>query len=176
MSEMLAGIEGMEDISFSSLPPLAASDALASPATLAVILDRHRRYALHRSLERSRSRADELRALVELYEERLVRVDCDPEDVEERCQRTSIVDGSSTLVAFPAFSRSQVLAMAMSGALIPAGITRHLILAGRAMRVNLPLKYLAGSESQEEVNSRLQEHLSTMQPRLYTEPTILFDS
>jgi hypothetical protein len=64
----------------------------------------------------------------------------------------------------------------MAGALIPAGITRHVILCGRALRVNLPLELLDGSRTLEEANALLQDHLSGLQPRVYQEPTILFDS
>jgi hypothetical protein len=64
----------------------------------------------------------------------------------------------------------------MGNALIPAGITRHIILSGRALRVNLPLEYLGGTQSAEEANGALQRHLRALAPRTYTEPTILFDS
>jgi hypothetical protein len=66
--------------------------------------------------------------------------------------------------------------MAMRGALIPAGITRHVIMGGRALRVNVPLEMLRGSESLEEARQALKRHLASLQPRLYREPTILYDS
>jgi ParB-like chromosome segregation protein Spo0J len=158
------------------LPPLAVADALADAATLAVLLGKHERFALTRVRDYEGSRVEQLRQLVDLYEERMVRVDCNADEVEEQAQRLSGEDESRVLIAFPRFSRSQVVSMAMGNALIPAGITRHIILCGRALRVNLPLEYLEGSHSAEKADRALQAHLSTLAPRTYTEPTILFDS
>lgn len=156
------------------LPPLAAADALRQSGTLAVVLDRHEQYAITRSSDSHASRADQLIRLVGAYEDRMVRVDCGAEDAEERAQS---LDGSAprALVAFPGFSRSQVVTMAMRSTLIPAGITRHVIQAGRALRVNLPLSVLS-MPLPEEANAALREHLHTLSPRRYREPTILFDS
>ena len=158
------------------VPPLGVTDALADAATLALLLGKRERFALSRVREHEGSRVDQLRQFVDLYEERMVRVDCNPDEVEERSQRLSGEDGSRVLIAFPRFSRSQVVSMAVGKALIPAGITRHIILCGRALRVNLPLDYLEDTQSTEAANLALQRHLSALAPRTYTEPTILFDS
>jgi hypothetical protein len=161
----------------SALPPLAAAEALDSATTLAVLLDRRDRYVLTRTADFESSRSEQLRRLVHLYEDSLVRIDCDRDAVEERANALGASGGEHrVLVAFPAFSRSQVVSLAMAGALIPAGITRHVILCGRALRVNLPLELLDGSRTLEEANALLQDHLSGLQPRVYQEPTILFDS
>jgi ParB-like chromosome segregation protein Spo0J len=158
------------------LPPLAVADTLADSATLALLLDRRERFALTRARGFEGSRVEQLRQFVGLYEERMDRVDCNADEVEARAQQLSRDDESRVLVAFPRFSRSQVVSMAMGNALIPAGITRHIILSGRALRVNLPLEYLGGTQSAEEANGALQRHLRALAPRRYTEPTILFDS
>jgi hypothetical protein len=122
------------------------------------------------------SPADQLRQLVDLYESQMERVDSGSENIEERAQLPG-PDGRDpkTLVGFPDISRWQVVTMAMRGALIPAGITRHVIRCGRALRVNVPLGML-DIEDLDQANAELRAHLSAMHPRLYREPTILFDS
>jgi hypothetical protein len=171
--EQAGRIAGVE---VETLPPLGVEDALAEHATLAVLLDRHERVVLVRRSVQSGSRADLLRRLVDIYEPTLVRVDCTPEETEERAHSFDpAAPEPRVLVAFPRFTRSQVVTTAMTGALIPAGITRHVILGGRALRVNVPLSMLDGA-SHAESQTRLEGHLATLQPRLYSEPTILYDS
>jgi hypothetical protein len=196
LTEILDGAAAISGVIVSTLSPLEVQDALAMPGTLAVLLDGRQRYVLTRDPSRSQdpqgtARADQLCHLVELYEDRMARVDCDPENVEERVRSVLASgpagdDAASVLVAFPRFSRSQVVVMAMESTLIPAGITRHVIQHGRALRVNLPLELLAGATTSgrpaastdglEGANRALQRHLSRLQPRFYREPTILYDS
>jgi hypothetical protein len=177
MAQLLSGAAQIPGVELSALPPLATADVLAAPSTLAVILDRKDRYAVVQSQDHETSRVQNLRSLVNLYKESLTRVDCQPEEVEERAQKLDFqTDETQVLVAFPPFSRSQVVAMAVGDNPIPAGITRHLILSGRALRVNLGLPLLAESLSLAEANGSLEQHLQGLQPRLYREPTVLFDS
>jgi hypothetical protein len=174
MAEQAAGIP---DIAVVPIAELGASDALATHNTVAVLLGKDRIAAVARMNEYPHSRAEQLRALVDIYEENMTRVDCDPTNIEElaqsMCEPTA--DGVS-LVAFPPITRSQVTTMALRGALIPAGITRHVIVSGRALRVNVPLEMLRGESSLEDARQALQRHLASLQPRLYREPTILYDS
>lgn len=170
-SRAIPGIEALE------LPPLEATGALSRSETLALLLAPETAYALQRRGQPQPSRAEQLCRLVDLYEPTLTRVDCDPEDVEAQARALGANAGRArSLVAFPSFSRSQVVTMALRGTLIPAGITRHVVLVGRALRVNLPLDVLEGRADLAIANERLQEHLRGLSPRLYREPTILFDS
>ncbi len=156
---------------------LGAADALASPSTVAVLLSTDRMAAVTRVEEYPHSRAEQLRALVDMYEHGMTRVDSDPASVEELAQ--SVCESSAgqvTLVSFPTITRSQVVTMALRNVLIPAGITRHVILEGRALRVNVPLEMLRDTRSLEDARTSLDRHLDTLQPRLYREPTILYDS
>jgi hypothetical protein len=173
--ELMESARKIAGVETTPLSVLEAPDALHEPSTLALLLERRRRCLLRRRPD-GPARADALRALVDLYESVMTRVDCDPDQIEERAHL--LCDGTAprTLIAFPPFTRSQVVTMALDGALIPAGITRHVILAGRALRVNLPLDVLRADASLEEARARLQQHLNTLQPRQYQEPTILFDS
>jgi hypothetical protein len=169
-SQSICGLE------MDPLSPLEASDALGQSTTLALLLARGTRFALRRRPDHALSRADQLCQLVNAYERHMTRIDCDPEQVEERAHSLSAQDDRPTLVAFPPFTRSQVVSMALQGALIPAGITRHVVLGGRALRVNVPLSMLSSDNSLGHANDALLEHLSTLQPRQYREPTILYDS
>lgn len=172
LSEIARGAEGIPGLRVQPLAPLEAPDALMSPTTLAVLLDSRSHLVLVR--EPGTSRVDQLRGLVDLFEPTMTRVDCRPDEVEE--QAHAYPAGTAALVAFPRFSRSQVVAMAMEGARIPAGITRHIILHGRALRVNLPLDLLGAGEQLAAANEALRTHVHALQPRYYREPTILFDS
>lgn len=162
--------------SLTRLSPLAAGDALRTAGTLAVLLGATEMVALSRTPGQEPSRADQLRQLVNSYEDRMTRVDCDADTVEERAAALTHGANPPSLVAFPPFSRSQVVTMAMRESLIPAGITRHVILGGRALRVNLPLDTLIEATTPENADAALRQHLQQLQPRLYRESTILFDS
>ena len=158
------------------LSPLAASDALRTAGTVAVLLGATEMFALSRSPGQEPSRAEQLRQFVDSYQDRMTRVDCDADTVEERAATLTDSPNPRALVAFPPFSRSQVVTMALRESLIPAGITRHVILGGRALRVNLPLDILIEASTREAADAALQQHLQSLQPRFYRESTILYDS
>ena len=85
----------------------------------------------------------------------------------------------TALVVFPHFEPDEVLELAMSGARLPAGITRHLI-RWRALRVNVPIERMADrGPSLDDKNAWLREWLTervtTRHVRFYEEPTVLFD-
>lgn len=175
MDEFLALIADVAGMRMVEIAPLGTVDALREPETIAVALEGRRRIALSGAFDRQSSRITYLRELIELYEDRLIRVDCDVECLEEQAHSlSSDASGSGTLIAFPPFSRSQVVSLALSGTRIPAGITRHIIHSGRALRVNVPLELLSGDEKQ--AGRALERHLGALQPRIYVEPTVLFDS
>jgi len=167
---ILDGARRIPDVSIERLAPLAAADAVHDQRTLAVLLDAHHRYVLLR--DSLGHHAEQLRALVGLYEGHMAREDCTPDGIEERAKA---LEPPSTLVAFPRFTRAQVVGLAIDQTPIPAGITRHTINDGRALRVNLPLEVLNGNDP-AAADEILQRHLRLLSPRIYREPTILFDS
>lgn len=175
LDAVLEGVRAIPDTEIETLSPLAAPDALGDRDVIAVILDRRRHVVLRRM--RDTEKHAQLRRFVDIYEDVLTRVDCDPENVEETAARiTGATGAAACLIAFPSFSRAQVVSLAIEGPLIPAGITRHVILRGRALRVNLPLDVLELPEGLEAANVALREHLAALTPRLYTDPTVLYDS
>jgi len=76
-------------------------------------------------------------------------------------------------LAFPTFSPQQVMTLADRGALMPAGLTRHVVYR-RKLNVNMPLSFLASS-TVVEANRKLQKFLQKRTVRLYEEPVIYFE-
>jgi len=99
------------------------------------------------------------------------RVECEADLLGARSREVA-----GSLVAFTGLSRRQVAAHATHGPPIPAGITRHILLNGRALRVNLPLATLDAKQTIDSANDALSEHPADLHPRFYREPTLLFDS
>lgn len=84
----------------------------------------------------------------------------------------------AAVMVFPRYTPDEIVQLAINGAKVPMGITRHII-PGRALRVNLPLDVLEGSQPLEEKNKWLDAWLAvkikTRQVRYYQEPVFLFD-
>jgi len=86
---------------------------------------------------------------------------------------------AEALVVFPRFVPAEVLELAATGEKMPAGITRHLV-QWRALRVNLPLEFLADASREREekqawIDSWMREQLEKSHVRFYEESTVLFD-
>lgn len=99
-----------------------------------------------------------------------------PDSLELALER---IPDAGALAVFPHYDPAEILELAATGAMLPAGITRHLI-AWRALRVNLPLDLLADRErSREEkeawVRRWMRERLEQNHVRYYEESTVLFD-
>jgi hypothetical protein len=81
-------------------------------------------------------------------------------------------------MVFPSYKPHEILELALSGAKVPMGITRHII-PGRALRVNLPLEILEGAQSLPEKNAWLdgwlKDKMKNRNVRYYPEPVFLFD-
>jgi hypothetical protein len=123
-----------------------------------------------------RERGELLNAIVDAYrtDARFLRVTSDSLHAAQARQ-----PDVTALVVFPHFEPDEVIELALSGARLPAGITRHLV-RWRALRVNIPLERLAdGTQSLETKNRWLgewqQERLRQRQVRFYEESTVLFD-
>ena len=117
-----------------------------------------------------------LNAVVDLYRGR---------HAYHRVTRDSIAEAranypdTTSLVVFPHFLPEEILTVALAGARLPAGITRHVI-AWRALRVHLPLDLMADrGRSLSQKNRWLAEwvanRMATNAVRFYEESTVLFD-
>ncbi len=62
---------------------------------------------------------------------------------------------------FPALRKEELLRAAAEGALIPTGLTRHLI-PGRALGINLDIAFLTGPESDAEKTARFNEFVDQL--------------
>jgi len=81
-------------------------------------------------------------------------------------------------VVFPVHTKNDLVVLASANAVLPAGITRHVI-PGRALRINVPLERLCDdqpfAEKQAWLDTWLREHQTGHGVRYYAEPTFLFD-
>jgi hypothetical protein len=123
-----------------------------------------------------RARNELLNRVVDLYRgrQRFYRMSTDSLEVAR-----SRYPEVTALVIFPHFEPAEVLELATGGALMPAGITRHLV-RWRALRINIGLDQLADhehtlAEKNAWLGEWLQEKLHLRQVRFYEEPTVLFD-
>ncbi|HZQ08066.1 MAG TPA: hypothetical protein VFD70_15895 [Anaerolineae bacterium] len=84
----------------------------------------------------------------------------------------------AAVMVFPRYRPDEIVNLALNGAKVPMGITRHII-PGRALRVNLPLDILESKQSLDEKNkwldAWLQAKIKNRNVRYYQEPVFLFD-
>jgi hypothetical protein len=117
-----------------------------------------------------------LNAVVDRYRSRVPYYRVTRDSLEDARARYPDVE---SLLVFPHFHPEEILEVALSGARLPAGITRHVI-AWRALRLNLPLALMADTtRTLEEKNRWLEQWMSdrtsTNSVRFYEESTVLFD-
>lgn len=84
----------------------------------------------------------------------------------------------SALVVFPRYRPDEIRRLALNGAKLPMGVTRHII-PGRALRINIPLDILTRDEPIEQKNAWLDDWMKAKMRersvRFYQEPVFLFD-
>ncbi|MCC7161666.1 MAG: hypothetical protein IT331_04165 [Anaerolineae bacterium] len=84
----------------------------------------------------------------------------------------------AAVMVFPRYKPAEIIQLALGGARVPMGITRHII-PGRALRVNMPLDVLESAQSLEEKNAWfdawVQAKMKQRHVRYYQEPVFLFD-
>ena len=119
---------------------------------------------------------DLLNAIVDLYRGRHAYHRVTRDSIEEARAR---YPDTTCLVVFPYFLPEEILTVALAGARLPAGITRHVI-AWRALRVHIPLDMMADRDrSLAQKNRWLSEwvagRLDVNAVRFYEESTVLFD-
>ncbi len=82
--------------------------------------------------------------------------------------------GACVAVVYPTYAKRDLVALALAGAVLPAGITRHVI-PGRALRINAPINQRPLAEKQAWLAGWLRDHQAGHHVRFYVEPTYLFD-
>lgn len=184
----LKGIAGVPGIVLRPLQLKLARAALADRAILAYIAvpisDQPERTAVYtvdgergdEHLDTEKSTAL-LNALVDTYkgDPQVAIHRTNSDDLDDFMEYYNDVSG---IVVFPPYSPDDILRLAEAGTKVPTGITRHII-SHRALRVNVPVSLMAGSESLEEKNAWWQEQvrrkLAANEVRFYQESTYLFD-
>ncbi|MGH7730222.1 MAG: hypothetical protein ACRENJ_03130 [Candidatus Eiseniibacteriota bacterium] len=172
LERALAAIEGL---AYHETDMRHARAVLARREAIAFLALREQRAITLHGVEPHR-RNDILNAVVDCYraQARYYRVTSDSLG-EARLAHPDV----TALVVFPHFEPAEILDLATTGALLPAGITRHVI-AWRALRLDVPLERLARStEALADKNlwlaEWLREKVHQRQVRFYQEPTVLFD-
>jgi len=80
-------------------------------------------------------------------------------------------------VLFPRYTKLDLLELSRAGAVLPAGITRHII-PGRVLRLNVPLVELRTGDVEAQAawfEAWVSARIAAGHARLYVEPTWLFD-
>ncbi len=84
----------------------------------------------------------------------------------------------SAVISFPRFRPAELIQIAVNGYKLPMGVSRHII-AGRVLRVNVPLERLTNSQPLTAKNAwmddQIHQRLKTDKIRLYQEPVFIFD-
>ncbi|MBI5291781.1 MAG: hypothetical protein HY872_07890 [Chloroflexi bacterium] len=84
----------------------------------------------------------------------------------------------TAVIKFAAFSPDEICNIALNGAKVPMGITRHLV-AGRVLGLDVPLDMLTDAQTLEAKNAWLEDQilkrLQANKVRLYQEPVFVFD-
>lgn len=120
-------------------------------------------------------RAARLNDMVDVYRSRgrVFRVDTDSLDglVPQH-------DDVTALVVFARHAPAEIVELARIGALLPAGITRHVI-PRRALRVDLPIAVLGAptslADKQAALDDWMRRKVGARQVRFYRESTFVFD-
>lgn len=150
----------------------AAESHIAAGDGIAAIVDAQGAAVL-RDPGRGAAAADALRRVVALYHGRPVH-----RTEDGRLDELAATYGAGALILFRRFVKSEIVALALGGGCLPAGITRHVI-PGRALRLNTPLAWLADAGAlpikQAALDAQLRQRWQAHGVRHYAEPTFLFD-
>ena len=134
------------------------------------------------------SRVKVMNEVVCTYEGRIERDCLEPEKGKWKNDVNALFgkhDDCNIIIAFSEFTPQEVVQIATklagddngeSAIKIPSGVTRHVVLEGRALRINFPLSTLmADGMSLQAKNEELDEFLRQKKPRRYDEPTFMYD-
>jgi hypothetical protein len=153
-----------------SCTPYEAENALAHRETLAYLAGGDGRcFALGHSADVI-TRAAALRRLFAGYAGRATITRVPPTDWAARLDEQN----DSVAVVYPTYTKRDIVALSQAGAVLPAGISRHVI-PGRALRINVPIDDTPLEEKQAWLDSWLRERRAGHGARYYAEPTFLFD-
>ncbi len=156
---------------------LSARAALARREALAyAVLQDGQAYLLKSNAVTLKQRTAVLRDIVDTYKDRGVLNRISTDSLKAARQ---VYPDAVAIVVFPHYEPVEIVVAARDGALLPPGVSRHII-RGRAMRLNYPLEaFRENGETLDEKNRRLQawiqQRVAEKRVRFYAEPMYLFD-
>lgn len=123
-------------------------------------------------------RVEAMQHLIDAEHGPVVREAMPQSDVLDRmCHLLNASADANACIAFPTLSKADVITLASNmKALLPSGITRHIISCGRVLNINVPLSLLQADLPGEEKTRQLTELLARRRQRVYTEPIIAYES
>ncbi len=175
--QLLRDMYKIEGIEVDCTDLLSARASLARREVLAyTVLQDGQAYTMKSSATMLKQRTAVLREIVNTYKDTgvLNRVSTDSLKAARK-----IYPDALAIVVFPHYEPVEIVVAARDGALLPPGVSRHII-KGRAMRLNYPLEaFRENGETLEEKNRRLQtwiqQRVSEKRVRFYAESMYLFD-
>jgi hypothetical protein len=180
----IAGLHIREGDLMGARAALARREALAFISCDLLPLPSGERAGVRRETQRAdiltggddvRERTELLNVLVDMYEgcSKVQRTTSD--NLSE--VRESYADASAVVV-FPRYEPAEIIDLARTGVMLPAGITRH-VLPLRALRLNYPMDMLRANmplaQKQGHLSEWIHERVQARRVRTYAEPTVLFD-
>ena len=170
LDDLVAALAAEPALAARSCTPYEAENALAHRETLAYLAGGDGRcFALGHSADVA-ARASALRRLFAAYDGRAAIVRVPPGEWPARLDEQH----AGVAVVYPTYTKRDLVALARAGAVLPAGITRHVI-PGRALRINAPIDDRPAEEQQARLDAWLRERHAGHGVRFYAEPTFLFD-
>jgi ParB-like nuclease domain len=175
--QLLRDIYKIDGIEVACGDLLSARAALARREVLAyAVLKDGQAYTMKSSAVTLKQRTAVLRQIVNTYKDCGVLNRIGTDSLKTARQ---IYPDAVAIVVFPNYEPVEIIVAARDGALLPPGVSRHII-KGRAMRLNYPLEaFRDDGESLEHKNRQLQEwiqqRVAEKRVRFYAEPMYLFD-
>ncbi|MBI3760915.1 MAG: ParB N-terminal domain-containing protein [Chloroflexi bacterium] len=174
-NRLLAGLADVDGVTLQPVDPESACRMLATREIVASVLMRNGQWFAVLCEGDNNRRATLLCQMVAEYRgktevHRSVEADL-PTLSKEYADLTAVI-------VFPSYSPAEITDIAINGAKVPMGITRHLV-AGRALGLDIPLDMLSDSQTLEAKNAWLDDlihkRLQANKIRLYQEPVFVFD-
>jgi hypothetical protein len=177
VDELFRSLRGVEGLTLDQTGTAGAGAALERrDAIAALLLADGQAYALRAAGDgKLEQQAKLLNRVVAAYEGRGEMYRVAHTDVERLLAEHGRL---SALVVFPRYRPDEIRRLALNGAKLPMGVTRHII-PGRALRINIPLDILTRDEPVEQKNAWLDDWMKARMRersvRFYQEPVFLFD-
>ena len=175
LEDLFDAIENIPGGNIKISPTRSLESNVSSPETLFTIVDRDKQMYVVQGSEDYSLKHLYLSNAVNTYS-RLTNVvrtlDSDVQLIQNQ------VESFSALIKFPTFTMQAVLTSAIAHKLLPAGVTRFLII-NRVIGINIPLNILFSNNSLSQKNKWLNETIKAKyhqnKVRHYTEPVIIVE-